>query len=165
MTWNNNVYKTIWKNGIKEYNKKYICCFFTIWNLKNTITYKCGRVVVSCTSAYFAISKLIVLFSHSFHVPCIILLTFISTLYVPCFPFFLIDHNRNQVLLIKESSFFWRSKIYFCSFRLFKNGHIRNVVSTLINVVKLNDENNNIGLTLSNVVNINVEIDNIDLTL
>ena len=165
MTWNNNVYKTIWKNGIKEYNKKYICCFFTIWNLKNTITYKCGRVVVSCTSAYFAISKLIVLFSHSFHVPCIILLTFISTLYVPCFPFFLIDHNRNQVLLIKESSFFWRSKIYFCSFRLFKNGHIRNVVSTLINVVKLNDENNNIGLTLSNVVNINVEIDSIDLTL
>ena len=30
MTGNNNVYKTIWKNGNKEYNEKYICCFLTI---------------------------------------------------------------------------------------------------------------------------------------
>ena len=39
-----------------------------------------------------------------------------------------------------------------------------NVVSTLVNVVKLDVENDNIILTLSNVVNINVEIDNVDST-
>ena len=72
MTGNNNVYKTIWKNGNKKYNEKYICCFFTIWNLASAITYKCGRIVIFLTSVYFAISKLILLFSYSFHVPCII---------------------------------------------------------------------------------------------
>ena len=30
MTGNNNVYKTIWKSGNKEYNEKYICCFFLL---------------------------------------------------------------------------------------------------------------------------------------
>ena len=73
MEGNNNVYKTIWKNGNNEYNEKYICCFFTIWNLKSTLTYKCGRVVLFFTSVYFAISKLILSFSYSYHVPCIIL--------------------------------------------------------------------------------------------
>ena len=35
MTGNNNVCKTIWKKGNKkEYNEKYICCFFTIWILR-----------------------------------------------------------------------------------------------------------------------------------
>ena len=52
----NNVYKTIWKNENKEYNEKYIC-----------------YPVLSRTSVYFAFSKLILLFSYSFHVPCIIL--------------------------------------------------------------------------------------------
>ena len=51
-----------------------------------------------------------------------------------------------------------------CSFQLFVNGHIHNVVSTLINVVKLLDENNNVIPTLSNV-HINFEIDNVDSTL
>ena len=55
--------------------------------------------------------------------------------------------------------------IFFCSFQLFENGHIHNVVLTLINVVKLDVENNNIVLTQSNVVNSNVEIDNVDSTL
>ena len=39
------------------------------------------------------------------------------------------------------------------------------VVLTLINVVKLDVENNNIVSTLSNVININAEKDNADLTL
>ena len=50
MTGNNNVYKTMWKNGYKDYNEKYICCFLTISNLKSAITYKCGRVGLSGTS-------------------------------------------------------------------------------------------------------------------
>ena len=73
MTGNNDDYKTIKKNGNKKYNEKYICCFFTIWNSKSAITYKCGREVLFPTSVYFAISKLILLFSYSFHVPWIIL--------------------------------------------------------------------------------------------
>ena len=83
---------------------------------------------------------------------------FIFTLYAPCFPFFLINHNQKQVLLIKESSFFWSSRILFCFFQLFENGHIHNVVLTLINVMKLDLENNSIVLTLSNFVNINIEL-------
>ena len=117
MTGNNNVYKTIWKNGNKEYNDKYICCFFTIRNLKKTIVYKCKQVVLSCTSVYFDISRLLPLFSYSFHVPCISFLTFIFTLYVPCFPFFLIDRNRKQVLLIK---FFEAKKHFFALFNFLK---------------------------------------------
>ena len=46
---------------------------FTIWNLKSTITYKGEQVVLSRTSVYFAISKLILLLSYYFHVPCLIL--------------------------------------------------------------------------------------------
>ena len=42
------------------------------------------------------------------------------------------------------------SEIFFCSFQLFGNGHTHNVGSTLINVVKLDVENNSIALT-SNV--------------
>ena len=45
-----------------------------------------------------------------------------------------------------------------CCFQLFENGHTHNVVSRLINVMKLDFENNSIVLTLSNIVNINVEI-------
>ena len=46
----------------------------------------------------------------------------------------------------------------------FENDHIHNFVLTLINVVKLDVENNYIVSMLSNVVNINLEIDNVDLT-
>ena len=110
-------YESLWQEiimSIKQYGKMEIknimkntyVAFFTIWNLKRVITYKCGRVVVSHTSLYFAISKLILLFSYSFHVPCIILSN-IFALYVPCFTFFLIDHNRQQVLLIKWVIFFF----------------------------------------------------------
>ena len=44
---------------------------------------------------------------------------------------------------------------------LFSNGHIRNVVSTLPNVVKIDVENDNVGSTLSNVVQFNVEKHNV----
>ena len=55
--------------------------------------------------------------------------------------------------------------MFFRSFQLFENCHFHNVVSTLINVVKLDVENNIIISTLSNVVNIIFEIDNMDSTL
>ena len=99
------------KNGYKEYNEKYICCFFAIWNLKSTIMYKYGRVVLFLTSIYFAISKLKLLFSYSFHVPCIILSNgYFFILCSVCFPFFLIDHNQKQMLLIKWTIFFLKLK-------------------------------------------------------
>ena len=54
----------------------------------------------------------------------------------------------------------WSSKILFC----FSNSHIRNVVSTLPNVVKV-DVENDVVLTLANIAQFNVEIDNVDSTL
>ena len=46
----------------------------------------------------------------------------------------------------------------------FPNGHIRNVVSTLPNVVKIDCENDNVVLTLLNAVQFNVEKCNVILT-
>ena len=43
----------------------------------------------------------------------------------------------------------------------FSNGHIRNVVSTLPNVVKVDAENGNVVSTLFNVVQFNVELHNV----
>ena len=43
----------------------------------------------------------------------------------------------------------------------FSIGHIRNAVSTLPNVVKIDVENGNVVLTLSNIVQFNVEIHNV----
>ena len=55
--------------------------------------------------------------------------------------------------------------VFYSRLNFFSNCHIRNVVSTLTNVVKIDVENDNVVLTLSNVVQINVEIGNIDSTL
>ena len=56
----------------------------------------------------------------------------------------------------------WSSKIYIY---IFSNGHIRNVVSTLPNVVKIDVENDNVASTLSNVVQFNFKIHNVVSTL
>ena len=90
---NNNVYKTIWKNGNKEY---YI--FFT--------------------SDDFAISKAILLFLYSFHIPSIILSNVYFYIALSMFAFLLIDRNRQQVLLISWVIFFFETQKYF--FALFK---------------------------------------------
>ena len=71
-----------------------------------------------------------------------------------------------------ESSIFLEAQNYYFAFEsrliylfFFRNGHIRNVVSTLPNVVKIEVENDNTVLTLSNVAQFNVEIHNVFSTL
>ena len=68
-----------------------------------------------------------------------------------------------------ESNIFLEAQKYYFAFKLrlnfFSNGHIRNVVSTLPNVVKIDIENDNVVSTLSNVVQFNVEIHNVASTL
>ena len=61
-----------------------------------------GRVLLLHTSVCFSIDKLTLSFSYSFHI--LYSCTFISN--ISCFPFLLIDRNRNQVLLIKWVIYF-----------------------------------------------------------
>ena len=60
---------------------------------------------------------------------------------------------------------FWLEANFFFFFFFFSNGHIHNVVSALLKVVKIYVEIDNIVSTLSNIVQINVEIDNVELML
>ena len=64
-----------------------------------------------------------------------------------------------------ESSIFFEAQKYYFVFEwrlnFFSNGHIRNVVSTLPNVAKIDVENDDVVSTLSNVVQFNVENDNV----
>ena len=60
---------------------------------------------------------------------------------------------KNMFLLLNRGLFF------------FSNGHIRDVVSTLPNVAKIDVENDNVVLTLSDLFRFNVEIRNVVSTL
>ena len=138
--------------------------YATIWNHNSAITHKCGRVVLFLTSLYFAISKLILLFSYSFHVPCIIL----SNVYlcIVC-SIFLFNWSQSKASVVNEIShlFFLKLKnIFFALFNCLKMV-IFTTLFGLINVMKVDVANNSIVSTLPNVVNINDEIDNVDLTL
>ena len=102
-------YESLWKNdmenGNKEYNEKYICCFFIIWNLKNAITYNCGRVVLSRTLIYFAISTFILLIPYSFHVLSIILSK--VWFYIVRFTFpFVVNQMTNPFFFFFQKYFF-----------------------------------------------------------
>ena len=128
MTGNNNIYETIWKNGNKEYNEKHICCFFTIWNLKSALTYKCGGVVL------FILPLADSYCLYSFQVP------------------FLFNRSQSKASVANQMShlFFWGSNVFFVFFyslQLFENYNIHNVVSTWNNIVKVDVENNNIVST------------------
>ena len=82
---------------------------------------------------------------------------FIFTLYAPCFPFFLINHNQKQVLLIKWVIFFLKLEDIILLFSTFwKWSYSQRCFN--FNVMKLDLENNSIVLTLSNFVNINIEL-------
>ena len=63
-------------------------------------------------------------------------------------------------LKLKNIILFLNRGLYFVS-----NGHIRNVFSTLSNVVKIDVENDNVVSTLWNVVEFNVEKHNVVSTL
>ena len=121
--------------------------------------------MLSRTSVYFAISKLILLFLYSFHVSYIIISNVYFYVVRSMFPL-LFNRSQSKASVVNQMShLFLKLKIFFNFFQLFENGHIQNVVLTLINVVKLDVQNNNIVLTLSKIVNINVEIENVNLML
>ena len=98
--------------------------------------------------------------------------------YIRCFKIFWGSANVLLQISLKMGKK-WRkmlSPTYFLKFKniilflnrglyFFSNGHIRNVVSTLPNVVKIDVENDNVVSTLSNVVQFNVEIHKVVSTL
>ena len=77
-----------------------------------------------------------------------------------------------------ESRIFFEAQRYYFAFEwrfiFFSNGHIRNFVLTLLNVVKINVENDNVVSTFSNIVqfstllnvaNFNIDVHNVVSTL
>ena len=73
---------------------------------------------------------------------------------------FLLKWGKNEDF---ESTIFFEAQKYYFVFEsrlnfFFPNGHIRNFVSTLPNVVKIDVENDNLVSTLSNNVQFNVEM-------
>ena len=68
-------------------------------------------------------------------------------------------------IFLESQKYYFAFESRLILFYFFWNGHIRNVVSTLPNVVKIDVENDNVVSTLSNVVQFNVEIHNVVSTL
>ena len=68
-----------------------------------------------------------------------------------------------------ESRIYFEAQKYYIVFEprliFFSNGYLRNVVSTLPNVVKIDVENDIAVSTLSNVVQFNVDVHNVVPTL
>ena len=85
----------------------------------SAIGYKCGRVVLFCTSVYFVIGKLILLFSYSFYVPCIILSNVYFYIVRSIFPF-LFNQSQSKASVINQMShLFLRLKNSFLLFSTF----------------------------------------------
>ena len=81
----------------------------------SAIAYKYGRVVLSHTSIYFVISKPILLFSYSLHVPCIILSNVYFYIVYCMFPFLF---NRSQLkasVVNQMSPLFFEAQKNFCA--------------------------------------------------
>ena len=110
-------FKSLWQEittSVKLYGKTNIMknkyAVFLQYEILKPNNIQFGRVVLPHTSVYFAISKLILYFHTVFMYHGLYFPTFVFTLYIPCFPFFLIDHNWKQVLLIKWVIFFLKLK-------------------------------------------------------
>ena len=76
----------------------------------------------------FCISKLILLFSYSFHVQCIILCNVYFYIAHSMFPF-LFNWSQWKASVVDQMSrlFLQAQKYFFCSFQLFENHHTHNV--------------------------------------
>ena len=87
----------------------------------SAITYKCGRVVLSRTYVYIAISKLKLLFLYSFHVPCIIISNVYFYIVRSMFPF-LFDRSQLKASVFNQMShlFFEAQKCFFALFNFLK---------------------------------------------
>ena len=76
---------------------------------------------------------------------------------------FFLNPSHSKASVVNQMSHLGSLNFFFSLFNFYENIH--NVVSTLINVVKLDVDNNSIVSKLSNVVNFNVEIGNVDSML
>ena len=81
----------------------------------SAIAYKYGRVMLSRTSVSFVISKLIMLFSHSFHVPSIILSNVYFYIVCSMFPF-LFNRSQSKASVNQMSHLFFEAQKYFFAF-------------------------------------------------
>ena len=102
---------------IKKVMKNTYVAFLRYEILKAQLTYKCGRVVPFCTSVYFAISKLVLLFSYSLHVLCVILSKVYFYILHSTFPF-LFNPSQSKAGVINQISF-RSSKKFFLLFSTF----------------------------------------------
>ena len=119
-------YASLWQEiitSIKQYGKTEIKNIMknTYAAFLSAIAYKCGRVVLSRTSVYFVISKLILLFSYSFHVPCIILSNVYFYIVRSMFPF-LFNRSQSKASVVNQMShlFFEAQKYFFALFNFLK---------------------------------------------
>ena len=119
-------YASLWPEiitSIKQYGKTEIKKIMenTYAAFLSAITYKCGRVVLSRTSVYFVISKLILLFSYSFHVPYIILSNVYFCIVLSLFPF-LFNRSQPKASIVNQMShlFFEVQKYLFALFNFLK---------------------------------------------
>ena len=71
---------------------------------------------------------------------------------------FVLKWGKNEKILSPAQKYYF---VFEWRLNFFSNGHIRNVVSTLPNVAKIDVENDDVVSTLSNVVQFNVENDNV----
>ena len=118
--------------------------------------------MLSRASVYFVISKLILLFSYSFHVPCIILSN--VSFYIVLRSMFPFPFNRSQskASVVNQMNHLFLKLKNICLLFSTLKFHVQNnnIVSALATVVNINVEIDNVNLMLFNVVNFNVYIHN-----
>ena len=117
-------YASLWQEiitSIKQYGKTEINNIMknTYAAFLSAITYKSGGVVLSRTAVYFVINKLILLFSYSFHVPCITLSNAYFYIVRSIFPF-LFNLLQSKASVVNQiSHLFLKLKNIFLLFSTF----------------------------------------------